>query len=125
MRLRLASLLALIATGALAGEVLKLTVDNATMTTVQGTGPAMSISLSPESTDAFAAFTAANIGKTMVLRMDGKTLISGVIREAITNGRFRVGGEDFTAAELRALATSVPYGKVAMEAEIADPPQGR
>jgi preprotein translocase subunit SecD len=118
---------ALLAVAAAQAEPLTLTVLNATVTDVSPTGspadaePALSISLSPESTAAFAAFTAANIGKTVEFRYDGKVLAAGVIRDHITNGRLRIGGGDYTRGELRTLANLVPVGRVTMQAEVVEP----
>ena len=118
--------LALLASATVAvAEPLTLNVINATVTDVfRSDGPGepagLSIALSPESAAAFAAFTAANIGKTVELRLDGKPVLSAVVREAITNGRVRVSGM-FTRQELKDIANRVPDGGVLMQAEVVSP----
>jgi preprotein translocase subunit SecD len=105
-------------------EPLTLHILNATVTDVFQGGPGepagLSITLQPESTAAFAAFTAANIGKQIELRLDGKAVLSGVIGEAITNGRVRVGG-NFTRQELKEFANRTPDGGFVMQAEVVAP----
>jgi preprotein translocase subunit SecD len=108
-----------------AAAPLALDVVNATVTdVVDETGrvqPAgLTITLSQESAAAFGAFTAANIGKTVELRMNGKPVLTAVVREAITNGRVRIGG-NFTRAELMAIANAVPISGIQMEAEVVSP----
>jgi preprotein translocase subunit SecD len=111
---------------ALAGPLV-LALANATVTDVSPTGspfdaiPGLSISLSPESAAAFGDFTAANIGKTIELRLEGKVVASGIVREAITNGRLRVEGGPFTRTELRNIATRVPDGVIRLEVEVVAP----
>ena len=104
---------------------LALDVVNATVTdVVDETGrvqPAgLTITLSQESAAAFGEFTAANIGKTVELRMNGKPVLTAVVREAITGGRVRIGG-NFTRAELMAIANAVPISGIQMEAEVLSP----
>jgi preprotein translocase subunit SecD len=116
---------ALLASAAVAlAEPLTLNILNATVTDVvdgSATPPAgLSITLQPESTAAFAAFTAANIGKTVELRLNGKTVLSGIIGEVITNGRVRVGG-NFTRQELKDFANRTPDGGFVMTAEVVGP----
>ena len=116
---------ALLASAAVAvAEPLTLNVLNATVTDVfvgaPGEPAGLSITLSPESTAAFAAFTAANIGKTVELRLDGKPVLAAVVRETITNGRVRVSGM-FTRQELKDIANRVPDGGVVMQAEVVSP----
>jgi preprotein translocase subunit SecD len=109
----------------LAAAPLKLDVVNATVSdVVDETGrvqPAgLTITLSQASAAAFGTFTADNIGKTVELRMNGKAVLTAVVREAITGGRVRIGG-DFTRAELMAIANAVPISGIEMEAEVLPP----
>ncbi len=114
--------LAMLATVPAEAEPLTLQILNATVTDVfEGSGvqPAgLSVTLKPESTEAFAAFTAANIGKNVELKLNGKTVLSGVIGEPITNGRVRVGGGDYTRQELRQFAAGTPDGGFVMTVEV-------
>ena len=77
----------------------------------------LTVTLSQESAVKFGAFTAANVGKTVAVRMNGITVLTATIREAITSGRVRVGG-DFTRAELMAIANAVPISGIRMEVEV-------
>jgi preprotein translocase subunit SecD len=122
--LLLTTALLTVATAAIAAP-LSLDVVNATVTDVvsetgRGQPAGLTITLSPDSAVAFGAFTAANVGKTVELRMDGRPVLSAVVREAITNGRVRIGG-NFTRAELRDIANSVPISGTKMEAEVVSP----
>ena len=113
---------ALLATTATAvAEPVKFPLANATVTTVRDTGTALSLSVAPEAASDFHAFTLANVGATVEFRIEGTTLLKAVILEPITNGRLRVGGGDFTLAELKALANRVPDGGLVMEAEVVAP----
>lgn len=117
-----AALLAAFAGAAFAAP-LKLDVVNATVTDVvqdRGQPAGLTITLSQESAAAFGEFTAANIGKTVEIRMNGKAILTAVVREAITGGRVRVGG-NFTRAELMAIANAVPISGIAIEAEVVSP----
>jgi preprotein translocase subunit SecD len=106
-------------------EPLTLRVLNATVTDVAIPGvpeaAGLSITLQPESTDAFAAFTAANIGKTVELKLNGKVVLTGVIGEPITNGRVRVGG-NYNRQDLRQFAAGTPDGGFVMTAEVVPTP---
>jgi preprotein translocase subunit SecD len=52
--------------------------------------------------------------------MDGKPVLSAVVREAITSGRVRIGG-NFDRAELKDIANRVPISGTIMEAEVIGP----
>ena len=124
MRSLIFVLAALLSTAVVA-EPLRLVVVNATVTEVvegspRGEAAGLTITLSPESAKAFGDFTAANIGKTVELRLDGKPVLSAVVREAITGGRVRIGG-NFDRADLKDIANRVPISGTIMEAEVVDP----
>jgi preprotein translocase subunit SecD len=104
---------------------LRLEVVNATVTEVvqgspRGEPAGLTITLSAESAAAFGEFTAANIGKTVELRLDGKPVLTAVVREAITGGRVRIGG-NFDRNELKDIANRVPISGAIMEAEVIAP----
>jgi preprotein translocase subunit SecD len=114
------------ATAVAAADPLPLTVVNGTVTNVLigrdlGGTPGLSLTLSPESAAAFGDFTAANIGKTVVIRIDGKPVLSAVVREPIYGGRVRISGADFSFAELRAIANRIDLNTVKVEAEVVPP----
>jgi preprotein translocase subunit SecD len=80
----------------------------------------MTIVLAPESAAAFAALTAANIGKTVTIQIDGETVLSAVIRDAITGGQVRVSG-GLSFVDLTTLALRLSDGTAKVAADVSAP----
>ncbi|KAB2854949.1 MAG: hypothetical protein F9K43_28970, partial [Bauldia sp.] len=65
-------------------EPLRLAVAYASASVDAATGqPVIDFRMTEDSAKAFAELTAANVGRTMELRIDGKTVLAPVIREPI------------------------------------------
>jgi len=73
--------------------------------------------MSPASTKLFAELTTNNLGRVLELRIDGKTVMSPVIREPILGGSVQVSG-DWTLRQTKDLADSIAAGKSKIEVEI-------
>jgi preprotein translocase subunit SecD len=67
----------------------------------------------------FAEFTSANVGRKMDIRVDGRTLMSPVIREPILGGSGQIFDRSFTAAQAKDLAERIAAGRAKIEFEIA------
>ena len=78
------------------------------------------LTLSPDSAARFAAFTIANVGRTVAIRIDGKTVMAPVIRDPIPGGVLRISG-NFTRDELNDLAARLLSGAARVEAEVEGP----
>lgn len=77
---------------------------------------ALNLKLTPGSKQAFAAFTKANVGKTIDLSIDGAVVMSPRLVEPILGGEIMVSGT-FAKGELRRLAERISSGsaKVAVD----------
>ena len=106
MRSVIAAALLLAATLGADADPLTFSVAGATLQRTPGQPSALSITLSPESTAAFAVFPRANVGKTIVLSVDGKSILTATLRDPILGGTVMVSG-DFTTAQLTALAAEL------------------
>lgn len=74
------------------------------------TGAAVvNVRLDPTSQRAFAAFTAANVGRRAELRVDGRVVSSPVIRDAISGGEIVISGS-MTAEDAGDLAMRLRDG---------------
>jgi preprotein translocase subunit SecD len=82
-----------------------------------GGEPIVTIRLSKASAKAFADITAKNIGRPMELRVNGKTLMKPVIREAIVGGVVQISGR-FTVDETSKLAAQISSGGAKIEVEV-------
>jgi preprotein translocase subunit SecD len=78
--------------------------------------PVLNLTLTLDSAKAFAAFTAANVGRTIELRIDGKVVMAPVVREPITGGLVQIAGS-FRGPEIEDLVHRIVSGaaKVAVE----------
>ena len=79
--------------------------------------PMIVFKMSPASTKLFAELTTNNLGRVLELRIDGKTVMSPVIREPILGGSVQVSG-DWTLRQTKDLADSIAAGKSKIEVEI-------
>ena len=87
-----------------AAAVVSLTVLKAEVGADMATGmPVLTITLDPASTEAFAAFTADNVGKQTIVSIEGETIMDPIIREPITQGVVQVSGE-WTSEDLQRIA---------------------
>jgi preprotein translocase subunit SecD len=78
--------------------------------------PIVSIRLTPASGEAFARFTAANVGRKTEVRIDGKVIMAPVIREPILGGSLQISGRDL--GDVHALAKRLSGGNVKIEVEL-------
>lgn len=78
------------------------------------------LELTPESREAFAAFTSRHVGETIGLRVDGRDIMSVRLVEPIAGGVFVVGGM-FAKGELEALARRLETGEASIEVEARTP----
>ena len=103
--------------GLAAAEPLKLGVATA-MVMPDPSQAALDLKLTPDSAKAFAAFTSANVGKTIDLSTDGAVVMSPRLVEPILGGEIMVSGT-FAKGELERLARRISSGdaRVAVEAK--------
>ncbi|BCG94379.1 SecDF P1 head subdomain-containing protein [Mesorhizobium sp. 131-2-1] len=108
----------LLACGLAAAQPLALAVAAATVVRDPAPGQdALDLKLTPDSAKAFAAFTVANVGRTIDLSVDGAVVMSPRLLEPILGGEIMVGGR-FSRNELRRLAERISSGsgKVTVDA---------
>ena len=79
----------------------------------------MKLDLTPDSRDAFGAFTTKHVGKVVDLKIDGKVVMSPLVREPILGGQLIVSG-NFERGELVAIAKRVEAADAQVEAEARD-----
>ena len=79
---------------------------------------ALSLDLTPESRQAFAEFTTANVGKTINLSIDGKVVMAPRIMEPITGGKLMVSG-NFAGGEVERIARKILDGDVKVQVDVA------
>jgi SecD/SecF fusion protein len=79
--------------------------------------PIVSIYLRPVSIKAFFDLTRANVGRSIELRMDGKTVTKTVVAEPIAGGVFQVDG-NFTREQAKEIAHRLSAGASKVEVEI-------
>jgi preprotein translocase subunit SecD len=90
--------------------------------------PQIAFTLDAEGKAAFAAATEANIGKTIIIYLDGKVLMSPTVETAITDGEGVISG-GFTAEQasndaLLLKSGSLPVKLVAISEEVVGPSLG-
>jgi preprotein translocase subunit SecD len=114
----IAFLLVVLTAAPAAAGPLALSVARAYVVTEEATGrPALSLTLSPESTKSFADFTNAHVGRQVDLRIDGKTVMAPTIRDPILKGEVAVSGT-FTRLELLEAANAIWAGTARLEVEV-------
>lgn len=102
-----------------AGESIQLHVKRATGADDLGNRPALNLELTPDSKDAFGVFTTKHVGKMVDLKIDGKAVMSPVVRDPILGGQLMVSG-NFERSELAAIAKRIEAADARVEAEVAD-----
>jgi preprotein translocase subunit SecD len=78
--------------------------------------PILSIRLTPAGREAFARFTTENVGRKVEMRIDGKVVMTPVIREPILGGSLQISGPSL--GDVRALASRLSAGNVKIEVEV-------
>jgi preprotein translocase subunit SecD len=101
------------------GDSIELHVQHAMVANDIGDRPGLKLDLTPESKDAFGAFTTKHIGELVDLRIDGKVVMSPVVRDPILGGQVMVTG-NFERGELVAIAKRVEAADAKVEAEVRD-----
>lgn len=81
--------------------------------------PVISFRMTEESAKAFTELTTANVGKTMELRVDGKTVFAPIIREPILGGSGLISG-GLEGMDLNDLAVRLLKGSAKIEVEVID-----
>jgi preprotein translocase subunit SecD len=115
----LAALLAGAPLGAWAGESMELHVEHVSVVKDIGDQPALKIELTAASKEAFGAFTNRNIGKVADLKVDGKVVMSPIVREPILGGELVISG-NFTREAVVAMAKQVEAADAKVEVEARD-----
>ena len=117
--LMLLSLL-LVPARALAGEVVELHVQHASIVLDSAGQKAMQLELTPQSRADFAAFTGKHVGETIDLSVDGEVLMSPRLMEPIAGGLIMVSGS-FARGELEKIAMRISEAQAKVEAVSRDP----
>jgi len=90
----------------------------AALAAFDATGAAVvNVRLEPESAQSFTAFTAANVGKRVELRVDGEIVTAPIIRDPITGGEIVISGS-MTAEDAGRLAMRLRDGAL-IEVDVA------
>lgn len=76
--------------------------------------PAISFSLTSEGAELFGDMTAQSVGKTITIQLDGETLMSPTVNEAIYGGKVLVTG-DFTEERVQTIALQLQSGALPLE----------
>lgn len=107
-------------------ERLVLVVATAAVAFEAETGmPVVDIQLDPASSQAFAGFTASNVGKRMVLRANGEILVTPYIAGPIPDGRLSInpGGGDgaMTVKDMYAFVKRLKSHRTKIEVNLLPP----
>ena len=89
-------------------------VESAGYTLDENGRPAIGFKLSKEGAKLFADMTSANIGKNLVIELDGVTLIDATVQHAITDGTGIITGK-FTDEEAVNIAAKIQSGALPLE----------
>jgi preprotein translocase subunit SecD len=81
--------------------------------------PVIAIKMTEASKRVFAEFTSANRNRKVDFRVDGRTLMSTVIRDPIVGGTPHIFDPSLTASQVKALAERIATGRSKIEIEIA------
>jgi preprotein translocase subunit SecD len=79
--------------------------------------PIVSVYLRPVSIKAFFELTKANVGRSIELRLDGKTVTKTVIAEPVSGGVFQI-DSDFTRDQAKEIAHRLSTGASKVEVEV-------
>jgi preprotein translocase subunit SecD len=102
-----------------AAEPLALAVAQATLAFDQRTSePVVAFRLTPDATGAFAEFTRQNVGRSVDLRVDGKTITKAVFGAPILVGQGQISNH-LTVDEARAITAHLADGTARLEVERA------
>jgi preprotein translocase subunit SecD len=80
--------------------------------------PYISFQMTAESAKRFGEFTTKNVGRPMEIRIDGKTVMTPVIREPILGGSGQVSDPLWTLRQTQDLVDRLSAGKAKIEFEI-------
>jgi preprotein translocase subunit SecD len=80
--------------------------------------PLISFTMTADSAKLFAEFTAKNVGRPMEVRIDGKAVMTPVLREPILGGRGLVTSSAWTLRETKDIVDRLLAGKARIEFEI-------
>ena len=99
---------------------LRLQVEKAEATFGTGTKePVVVITLAARSGRMFGELTENNIGRVLVLRIDGQVVAEPIIREPIKNGVVQISGS-MTVKDAAVLAERLSKGEAKIEVEVVD-----
>lgn len=116
----LCSLLAFAPLAAVAGEMVKLSVRQATIEPDPNLPlKILAVELTDESRTAFADFTTRHVGKTVELSVEGDVLMAPRIVEPILGGKLNVSG-DFLPGDLERIVGRITGGAT-LDASVAEP----
>jgi preprotein translocase subunit SecD len=115
-RLALISALLLL-TGAAFAAPLELGVAKVSVVNDSADQKALSLELTPQSREAFGAFTAEHVGQTIDLRVDGEVVMSPRLMEPITGGKIMVSGT-FEPGKLAEIGKRIIPGGAKVEVEV-------
>ena len=76
--------------------------------------PVISFTLNDEGAKIFGEMTSANIGKNLIIELDGATLVNATVQNAITDGRGEIKG-NYTVEEAINTATKIQSGALPLE----------
>lgn len=108
----------LLACGLATAEPLTLAIAKASVVRDPAPGQvALSLKMTPDSARAFAAFTKANVGKTVDLSVGGTVVMSPRLVEPILRGEVMISGQ-FGKGELRRLAERISAGKAKVTVDV-------
>jgi preprotein translocase subunit SecD len=82
--------------------------------------PIIFFKMTADSARLFAEFTAKNVGRPMEVRIDGKAIMTPVVREPILGGRGQVTSSAWTLRETQDIVDRLLAGKARIEFEIVD-----
>lgn len=77
--------------------------------------PCVSFELNDEGAKLFAEATAANLGRTISITLDGETISTATVNSVIAGGRGEITSPNFTADEVKNLATLILSGALPLE----------
>ena len=106
----------LLLTGTAFAAPLELRVAKVSVVNDSADQKALSLELTPQSRDAFGAFTAEHVGQTIDLRIDGEVVMSPRLVEPITGGQIMVSGT-FEPGKLAAIGKRIIPGGAKVEVE--------
>lgn len=102
----------------LTGDMVKTAAKEVGATSTGGASmPYVSLEFTDEGADAFAAATAANVGKVIIIAMDDTVISSPVVQSVITEGKATITGS-FTGEEAENLAALIRAGSLPFNLEV-------